>query len=87
MAEASRFETLLKISRGYSLSRCMDVVADLGVADALDNIESGITSVRDAASMGDVTFRLKAWVAENRIAGPPVFPAGWLITAEGGQST
>src|SRR5207249_5133885 len=38
-------------------------------------IESGITSVRDVGSKGDVTFRLKGWVAENRIAGPRVFPA------------
>jgi imidazolonepropionase-like amidohydrolase len=50
-------------------------------------IESGITSVRDVGSMGDVTFRLKAWVAENRVAGPRVFPAGQFITAEGGHST
>ncbi|HYA96998.1 MAG TPA: amidohydrolase family protein [Methylomirabilota bacterium] len=50
-------------------------------------IESGITSVRDVGSQGLVTFRLKEWVAENRIAGPRVFPAGKFITAEGGHST
>src|SRR5256885_1879372 len=50
-------------------------------------IESGITSVRDVGSKGDVTFRLKVWVAENRIAGPRVFPAGAFITGEGGHST
>src|SRR6266852_1169482 len=50
-------------------------------------LESGITSVRDVGSQGDVTFRLKAWVAENRIAGPRVFPAGAFITGEGGHST
>ena len=50
-------------------------------------IESGITSVRDVGSKGDVTFRLKGWVAENRIAGPRVFPAGAFITGEGGHST
>jgi imidazolonepropionase-like amidohydrolase len=50
-------------------------------------IESGITSVRDVGSQGGVTFRLKEWVAENRIAGPRVFPAGKFITAEGGHST
>jgi imidazolonepropionase-like amidohydrolase len=50
-------------------------------------IESGITSVRDVGSQGDVTFRLKEWVRENRITGPRVFPAGVFITGEGGHST
>ena len=50
-------------------------------------LESGITSVRDVGSQGDVTFRLKEWVRENRVAGPRVFPAGQFITAEGGHST
>ncbi len=50
-------------------------------------IESGITSIRDVGSKGDVPFRLKVWVAENRIPGPRVFPAGAFITGEGGHST
>jgi imidazolonepropionase-like amidohydrolase len=50
-------------------------------------IESGITSVRDVGSSGEVTFRLKEWVRENRVPGPRVFPAGAFITAEGGHST
>jgi imidazolonepropionase-like amidohydrolase len=50
-------------------------------------LESGITSVRDVGSQGDVTFRLKEWVRENRLAGPRIFPAGQFITAEGGHST
>src|SRR5438552_3972853 len=48
-------------------------------------IESGITSVRDAGSKGDVPFRLKVWVTENRIPGPRVFPAGAFITGEEGS--
>ena len=48
-------------------------------------IESGITSVRDVASHRQVPFRLKAWVAENRIPGPRVFAAGQLITGTGGH--
>lgn len=48
-------------------------------------IESGITSIRDVASHGDVPFRLKAWVAQNRIAGPRMFVAGQLITGLGGH--
>ncbi len=50
-------------------------------------LESGITSVRDVGSQGDVPFRLKEWVRENRIPGPRLFPAGAFITAEGGHST
>jgi imidazolonepropionase-like amidohydrolase len=50
-------------------------------------LESGITSVRDVGSQDDVTFRLKEWVRDNRLAGPRIFPAGQFITAEGGHST
>lgn len=50
-------------------------------------LESGITSVRDVGSRGEIPFRLKAWVAENRIPGPRVFAAGQFITGEGGHST
>lgn len=48
-------------------------------------VESGITSVRDVASVGEVTFRLKEWVARNDVVGPRVFAAGQLITAPGGH--
>ena len=48
-------------------------------------IESGVTSVRDVASVGDVPFRLKAWVARNALPGPRVFAAGQRITAPGGH--
>ncbi len=47
--------------------------------------ESGITSVRDVASVGNVPFRLKRWVADNRVIGPRVFTAGQLITGTGGH--
>ncbi len=56
-------------------------------------VESGITSIRDAASEGDTPFELKLWVMFGKIAGPRIFPVGQLITgigghgAEGGQST
>jgi len=49
-------------------------------------IECGITSVRDVASHGYAPFRLKQWVAQNRIAGPRVFPAGALITGTSGHA-
>ena len=48
-------------------------------------IESGITSIRDVASHGEVPFRLKDWVAHNRIPGPRMFVAGQLITGTGGH--
>ena len=48
-------------------------------------IESGITSVRDVGSEGDVPFRLQAWVKQNRVIGPRVFAAGQLITGKGGH--
>ncbi len=48
-------------------------------------LESGITSVRDAGSHRAVPFRLKEWVAQDRVPGPRVFPAGQLITGTGGH--
>lgn len=48
-------------------------------------IESGITSVRDVGSQGDVPFLLKHWVAEARIPGPRIFAAGSLINGLGGH--
>lgn len=50
-------------------------------------VESGITSVRDVASDGEVPFALKRWQAEGRIPGPRVFPAGQLIVGRGGHGT
>lgn len=48
-------------------------------------IETGITSIRDVASDGEVPFLLKQWVQDNRISGPRVFAAGQLITGTGGH--
>jgi imidazolonepropionase-like amidohydrolase len=48
-------------------------------------IESGITSVRDVASFGNVAIILKDWVSSNRIPGPRVFAAGRLIVGHGGH--
>ena len=48
-------------------------------------LQSGVTSVRDVASAGDVPFVLKRWQASGRIAGPRIFAAGQLITATGGH--
>ncbi|MEO8451988.1 MAG: amidohydrolase family protein, partial [Gemmatimonadota bacterium] len=48
-------------------------------------IESGITTVRDVASMGDVPFTLKRWVTDGRIIGPRIFAAGAIISGLGGH--
>jgi imidazolonepropionase-like amidohydrolase len=48
-------------------------------------IESGITSVRDVGSAGEVPFRLKDWVRQRRLVGPRIFPGGQLITGTGGH--
>ncbi len=50
-------------------------------------VESGVTSVRDAASDGDVPFELKDWVTSGEIAGPRIFPVGQLITGIGGHGS
>jgi len=49
-------------------------------------LESGITCIRDVASAGVVPFRLKAWVAQNRVAGPRIFAVGQFITGTGGHA-
>ena len=59
MAEASPFDTLLQISSAYVLSRCLHVVADLGVADALDDAPPHDTPPHDtpmtAAALAQAT--------------------------------
>jgi imidazolonepropionase-like amidohydrolase len=50
-------------------------------------IENGITSVRDLGSHGDIPFRLKEFLSQNRIPGPRLFPAGQEITGTGGHPT
>ncbi len=49
-------------------------------------LETGVTSVRDAGSHGDVPFRIKEWVRQNRLPLPRVFAAGCLITGTGGHA-
>lgn len=50
-------------------------------------LQSGITSVRDMASNGQVPFVLKRWQMQGRIQGPRIFPVGQLITSVGGHGT
>jgi hypothetical protein len=49
-ASGGSLVTILEIAGGYPLSRCLHVVADLGVADALD--ETPCTAAELAASVG-----------------------------------
>lgn len=72
---------------GQSSSRAWDLAdATLrGVERLRYYIESGITSIRDATSIGGISIRLKEAVAANRIVGPRVFAAGRGIAATGGH--
>jgi imidazolonepropionase-like amidohydrolase len=67
------------------LAKSMSDATLRGVEHLRYYIESGITSIRDVASSGEVPFRLKDWVNANRIAGPRVFAAGQLITSTDGH--
>ncbi|MET0338392.1 MAG: amidohydrolase family protein [Caulobacter sp.] len=49
-------------------------------------LESGVTSVRDVASHGDVPFVLKRLQASGEVVGPRIFAAGQLITQTGGHA-
>jgi len=68
-----------------ALAKSMSDATLRGVEHLRYYIESGITSIRDVASAGEVPFRLKDWVSANRVAGPRVFAAGQLITATDGH--
>jgi imidazolonepropionase-like amidohydrolase len=48
-------------------------------------IETGVTSIRDVGSFGNIAMILNDWVREDRIPGPRVFPAGQLIVGLGGH--
>jgi len=76
------------LTEGDALHATSEADATLRAVEKLRYfLESGITSVRDVGSQGDVPFRLKEWVRENRVPGPRIFPAGAFITGEGGHST
>jgi hypothetical protein len=50
MSEANSFATLLQIAGGYCVPRCLHIVADIGVADVLDDTPQ--TAAELAASVG-----------------------------------
>lgn len=49
------------------------------------HLQTGVTSVRDVGSHGDVPFVLKRLQASGEIQGPRVFTSGQLITQTGGH--
>ncbi len=68
MPEPTPFAALLQITGGYCLSRCLHVVADLGVADALD--ETPRTAAQLAAAIGaqpDALRRVLRLLASNGV--------------------
>jgi hypothetical protein len=48
MAELTPFDALIQISGGYCVPRCLHVVADLGVADALDDAPQTAAALAEA---------------------------------------
>ena len=86
--EAAAVPTLLNIAGGYTLARCLHVVADLGVADALDRAPS--TAAELAATVGahadalERVLRLLAahGVFEARDGGFAHTPASQLLRAD-----
>ena len=65
MSESNPFQTLLQIAGGYCLPRCLHVVADLGVADVLDEVprtaaELATVVGADADALGRVLRLLAA---------------------------
>lgn len=92
MTDALPFETLLQISSGYSLSRCLHVVADLGVADALDNTPRTAATLAEATgthagALSRVLRLLSAHgIFESRDGGYAHTPASRLLRTDHPQS-
>lgn len=49
-AEATPFDSLAQISCAYWLSRCLHVIAELGVADALDDVPQAVSALAEATN-------------------------------------
>jgi hypothetical protein len=88
MAAATPFDTLLQISSAYSLSRCLHVVADLGVADALDDTPQTATALAEATgthagALSRVLRLLSAYgIFERRDGGYVHTPASRLLRSD-----
>jgi imidazolonepropionase-like amidohydrolase len=80
LSYVERFDANVEKANTSGADSAMRTVWRMGIF-----LQSGITSVRDVASHGDVPFVLKRWQAAGRVAGPRIFAAGQLITETGGH--
>ncbi len=91
-AQATPVDTLMRIAGGFSISRCLHVVADLGVADALDDTpqtpaELAKATGANAGAIGRVLRLLSAHgIFEVRDARFGHTPASRLLRADHPQS-
>lgn len=90
--EVAPFETLIQIAGGHSISRCLHVVADLGVADALDETpltarELAEATGTNAGALGRVLRLLSAYgIFEARADKFAHTPASRLLRSDHPQS-
>ncbi|HEU5103416.1 MAG TPA: methyltransferase, partial [Roseiflexaceae bacterium] len=92
MTASNPFATLQLIARGYSLSRCLHVVADLGVADVLDETPRTAAELASAVgthpdALGRVLRLLSAhgvFVSQGQMFGHS--SASWLLRSDHPQS-
>lgn len=56
-----------------------------GAENARKTLMAGFTTVADVGGPNDAVFGLRRAIAENRIPGPRVIAAGWVITPDGGH--
>jgi hypothetical protein len=90
--EATPFDTILQISTAYWLSRCLHVVADLGVADALGDTPQSLSALAEAtgthtASLGRLLRLLSAHgIFKSRPEGFAHTPSSQLLRKDHPQS-
>ncbi len=86
------FDTIMQIAGGHSISRCLHVVAELGVADALDEsprtaAELAKATGTDAGALGRVLRLLSSYgIFESRDGRFGHTPASRLLRADHPQS-
>jgi imidazolonepropionase-like amidohydrolase len=80
------FLTRNDLANGFTNANYSSVESTMrGLLRMKTYLESGVTSVRDVGSHGDVPFVLKARQSTGEIPGPRIFAAGQLITQTGGH--
>src|SRR5690348_6117368 len=67
-AEARALQSLMNLAGGYVVSRCTHVVAELGVADALDELARSASELADAVGANsDALYRVMSLLAGHGI--------------------